>query len=122
MRMTRRTVIASLLLVAVFMFSGAVGLACNKDFKIHNKTDKTITKFYVSPAKSDEWEDNVLNDSIEPDTSIPVDMSDDNRNNSIYDVKAVFDDGTKIEGYKINLCRAALINIYDDKVTYVDAQ
>jgi hypothetical protein len=122
MRLALRTGIASVLLLAFIALSSAVGLACNKNFKVYNKTDKTMVKFFVSPYQSDDWEDNVLRSDVEPDTKIPVDMSDDNRNNSLYDVKAVFDDGTKSEGYKINLCRAAQINIYDDKVTYIDAQ
>jgi hypothetical protein len=122
MRIALRTGLASLLFVALVVLSGALGLACNKDFKVFNKTDKTIVKLYVSPYQSDKWEDNVLTGDIEPDTSLPVDMSDDTRNVSLYDVKAVYDDGTKTEGYKINLCRAAQINIYDDKVTYIDSQ
>jgi hypothetical protein len=120
MRMDRRSVIASLLLVCVFALTGAVGLACDKNFKVYNDTDKSMTKFFVSPEKSDNWEENVLSGDIEPDTSLPVDMTSDTRNNSLYDVKAVFDDGTKSEGYKINLCRARSIHIYVDKVTYTE--
>lgn len=122
MRMTRRSVIAALLLVAAFALTSGAGIACNKNFKVYNKTDKTITKLFVSPYQSDDWEDNVLSGDIEPDTDLPVDMSDDSRNVSLYDVKAVFEDGSKTEGYKVNLCRAAQINIYDDKVTYIDSQ
>jgi len=122
MRTALRTGFASLLLLAFIAVSSAAGVACNKNFKVQNKTDKTIVKFFVSPYQSDDWEDNVLNGDIEPDTGIPVNMASDDRNYSLYDVKAVFDDGTKQEGYKINLCRAATINIYDDKVTYIDSE
>jgi hypothetical protein len=62
-----------------------------------------------------------LSDTIEPDTKKQVDMSDDTREYSIYDVKAVFEDGSKTTGGKINLCRAQSVYIYDDHVTFEDA-
>ena len=119
MRMVFRTALASVLLTAMaLVVSGSLALACNKDFKVYNKTDQSITQFYVSPHSSDKWEDNVLNSDIEPDTNTRVDMSDDTRDVSLYDVKAVFEDGTKVTGGKINLCRARSVYIYADRVTF----
>lgn len=113
-----RTIILALALVAV---TATGALACNKNFVVYNRTDKTITKFYVSPHQKDDWEDNVLNESIEPDTHTRVDMSDDTRQYSIYDVKAVFEDGSKSAGGDINLCRAQSVYIYADRVTFADS-
>lgn len=110
--------VVALLLAAVLTTSAA--FACNKNFVVYNKSDSTITKFYVSPHASDDWEDNVLRDDIEPDTHARIDMSADTRPNSMYDVKAVFDGGDHSEGGNINLCRARSIYIYNDKVTYAD--
>ena len=84
MRINRRSVIASLLVAAIFICTGATGFACDKNFN----------------------------------SSPPVDMSDGTRSTSLYDVKAVFEDGSKSEGYKINLCRARTIHIYRDEVTF----
>jgi hypothetical protein len=111
-------------LVAVFLASVSMtaALACNKDFYVYNETDKTITQFYVSPNQSDNWEDSVLQSPIEPDTKKHVDMTSDTRELSIYDVKAVYEDGTKTVGTKINLCRATGVYIYADHVEFSDAQ
>lgn len=118
----RAGLLAPILTLALVVATATAGLACNKNFVVYNRTDQTITKFYVSPHQTDDWEDNVLNDSIEPDTHTRVDMSDDTREFSIYDVKAVFEDGSKSTGGKINLCRAQSIYIYADRVTFEDAQ
>jgi hypothetical protein len=94
--------------------------ACNKTFVVYNYADNSIVSFYVAPTSANSWEDNVLSSAgaIEPDTTKRINMSSDTRNVSLYDVRAIFDDGTKIEGGKINLCRAQRVNIYDDHVTF----
>lgn len=115
--------IASALALVLLAVTTTAGLACNKNFLVFNRTDKTMVKFFVSPHQADDWEDNLLSadDPIEPDTKSPIDMSDDDREVSLYDVKAVFDDGSKSVGGNINLCRATAIYIYSNKVTYDEA-
>jgi hypothetical protein len=98
----------------------AAANACDKNFVVYNQTSSSITQFFVSPHSSDNWEDDLLtgSSSIEPDTSWRINMESDTRDLSLYDVKAILDDGTKVEGGKINLCRATKVYIYDDRVTY----
>ena len=110
--------VIALLMAAVFTTS--IASACNKNFVVYNKSDDTITKFYVSPHSADNWEDNVLSDDIEPDMHTRVDMSEDTREVSMYDVKAVFDGGGMVTGGNINLCRARSVYIYNDRVTFSD--
>ena len=111
-----------ILALALLAATATAALACNKNFVVYNRTDKMMTQFFVSPYQSDNWEDNVLRADIDPDTHTRVDMSDDTREYSLYDVKAVFEDGTKTTGYKINLCRAQAVYIYSDRVTYSDGE
>jgi hypothetical protein len=96
--------------------------ACNKTFYVYNRSDNTIVRLYVAPHSSNNWEDNVIanTNSIEPDTYKRINMSADTRDLSLYDVKAVFDDGSNVSGGKINLCRARSVYVYDDRVTYSD--
>jgi hypothetical protein len=103
-------------------FMPYVASACNKTFYVYNRSDNTIVRLYVAPHSSNSWEDNVIanTNAIEPDTNKRINMSEDSRQLSLYDVKAVFDDGSNVEGGKINLCRARAVYIYDDRVTYSD--
>lgn len=94
--------------------------ACNKTFLVYNKTDNSIVRLYVAPRTASTWEDNVLANttSVEPDTYKRINMTSDTRDVSLYDVKAVFDDGTNVSAGKINLCRTRNVYIYADRVTY----
>ena len=106
-------------LLAAFLIQPAVAGACDKNFIVYNESAGSITQLYVSPHSSDSWEDNLLSSSsIEPDTQWRINMQSDTRDLSLYDVKAVLDDGTKVEGGKINLCRATKVYVYDDRITY----
>jgi hypothetical protein len=107
---------------AVFLLAGSLQAAeaCNKTFTLYNRSDNSIVQLYVAPHSSDVWEDDVLQNttSVEPDMNRRINMSADTRDVSLYDVRAIFDDGTKVVGGKINLCRAQSIYIYDSSVTF----
>ena len=117
----KRTLIPSFFaLLAMLLLAPAAASACDKNFVVYNQTDNSITQFYVAPHSSDNWEEDLLSDksSIEPDTSWRINMESDTRDLSLYDVKAVLEDGTKVEGGRINLCRATKVYIYDDRITF----
>ena len=122
MRTTVRVLFAALFAVLLTMALPHAASACNKTFIVYNRSDNSIVRFYVAPRSSDSWEDNVLSNttSIEPDTYTRINMSSDTRNVSLYDVKAVFDDGSNVEASKINICRAQGVYIYSDHVTYAN--
>jgi hypothetical protein len=120
--MTVRAIRATLAAMVLFVFTPHLASACNKTFYVYNRTDNTIVRLYVAPHASSSWEDDVIanTNAIEPDTYKRINMSADTRQLSIYDVKAILDDGSNITGGKINLCRAQNIYIYADRVTYSD--
>ena len=111
---------AAVVLIAASLLPSVNAVACDKNFVLFNETDTSITALYVSPHSSDSWEDDLMSESssIEPDTSWHINMESDDRDLSLYDVKAVFEDGTKVVGGKINLCRATKVYVYDDRITY----
>ena len=115
--------IVPMLALALMVVTTATGLACDKSFVLINRSDKTIVGFFTSPHQSDRWEDNILgNDALDPNEKYGIDMSKDDRDDRLYDVKAVFDDGTKVVSVRLNLCRIADIAVYDHKVTYRNGQ
>lgn len=122
MRFAGRSILTALTLLVFVTLATAASQACNKTFVVYNRTDNSIVRLYVSPHASRSWEDNVLSstNSIEPDTYKNIDMSADTRDLSLYDVKAIFDDGTYVQGGKINVCRARSVYVYDDRITYSD--
>jgi hypothetical protein len=120
MRITVRALRTALFAVVWALVATHVASACNKTFVVYNHTDNSIVRLYVAPTTATSWEDNVLgsDNAIEPDTYKRINMSGDTRNLSLYDVRAVLDDGTRVQGGKINLCRAQSVHIYSDRVTY----
>jgi hypothetical protein len=120
MRNTVRALSALFIALLLTAIAAAPALACNKTFILYNRSDGSIVQLYVAPHSASSWEDDVLanTSSIDPDMNKRINMSADNRDVSLYDVKAILDDGTKVVGGKINLCRARAIYIYGDRVTY----
>lgn len=119
--MRKATLLWSVIFAVLFV-AGSIhaAVACNKTFTLYNRSDNSIVQLYVAPHSSSVWEDDVLQNTtaVEPDMSRRINMSADTRDVSLYDVRAIFDDGTKVIGGKINLCRAQSVYIYDDSVTF----
>lgn len=75
----KRLWVGLLLLVMVVSLPGLVA-AGSQDFTLVNKSPYKITGFWVSPADSDNWEENMLSgDSLLPNESL--DITFDNSNN-----------------------------------------
>jgi len=111
---------AAFVIAATAMLAPVAASACDKNFTLYNETDASILHLYVSPHQSNTWEDDLItnNATIEPDTSWHINMSADDRDFSLYDVKALLDDGSKVVGASINICRATKVYVYNDHVSY----
>ncbi|PZO59963.1 MAG: hypothetical protein DCF15_02665 [Phormidesmis priestleyi] len=60
--------------------------------------------FYASPSDIDSWEDDILGDSVlYSGDSIRINIADD-RQNCLYDFRAVFEDGSESTRYEVNIC------------------
>ena len=73
-------------------------------FKLVNESESGVIEFYVSPADTGDWEENLIEDGIllpnyEIDTVI-----EDGRSTCQYDVRLRFNDGDTVEEYDLNLC------------------
>ena len=79
--MTRtKKLLTGLLLLLVVMTLPGVAFAGSQDFTLINRSPFRIVGFWVAPANSDNWEENLLEgDAVAPNSSI--DITFDNTNN-----------------------------------------
>ena len=90
-----------------------LALAGAQDFTLVNKTGYEIGEVYVSAAKTEDWEDDVLGRDVLPDGD-RVDISFSRDTDSCYwDMKVVYTvDGTTAEWQNFNLCEVSKIKIF----------
>lgn len=77
---SKKRLLAGVVLLLVMMALPSVGFAGSQDFTLVNSSEYSIVGFWVAPANSDNWEENLLaGTSVSPDESI--DITFDNSNN-----------------------------------------
>lgn len=105
--------VVGLALCAVTTFSSA-GLAAEarQDFTLVNRTGYEIDKVFVSPSKSDDWEEDVLGkDTLDDGESWRIKFSRSVKTCS-WDLKVVYtDDGSSAVWHDIDLCEVSKITI-----------
>ena len=75
----------------------------DKKVKIINETRHKIVHFYASRVGTDNWEEDILGeDVLEIGQSVRVNFA--TGDYCLYDFRAVFNDGDKVEKYRINVC------------------
>ncbi len=99
-------------LAALLMVVFATSLYAGKqDVTVVNKVKKSIHHIYISEAKSDDWEEDVLGDDVlDPGESVKVTF-DNSHKACKWDFKAVDTDGKEYMLMGVNLCEVATINI-----------
>lgn len=105
---------AAAIALLAFATSAAAG---QQDFTLINSTGYTLNEVYVSPSKSNDWEEDVLGVDILKDgnrTSITFDR---NTDACLWDLKVVYDDGDSAEWDALNLCKISVANISYDRKT-----
>lgn len=104
-RITRQLTVAFLILFATAAYAG------KQDVTIVNKVKKSIHHVYISEAKVDDWEEDILGDDVlDPGESVKVTF--DNTHKACkWDFKAVDGDGVEYLLMGVNLCEVSTINI-----------
>jgi len=102
---------ASLLAFAGLMTPAAAQEA-RQDFTLVNRTGHDISEVYVSPNKSDDWEEDVLgDDELEDGDSTTIRFKRATRT-CMWDLKVVYSDDDSSAIWKdIDLCRVSKITI-----------
>ena len=103
---------------ALASFGMAQAQDARQDFKLVNQTGFTISELYVSPSKTDNWEEDVLgDDELENGKSTTIRFNKSTRA-CTYDLKVVYsDDEDDAIWNNIDLCRIATITLFYDRST-----
>lgn len=89
--------------VAALTF-GTIAQAEDLEFLLINDSGADMIGFNVSPASSDEWEENLLEGGyLAPDYEIGVVIAD-GLNTCVYDIRGQFSDKTDFEDFRLDLC------------------
>lgn len=99
--MSRRHAAAVL---ATGLLWGAAAEAQDLSFNLINAASEDLVGFYVSPASTDDWEDNLLTGGyLPPDHEIGVLIAD-GLATCVYDIRGEFADESIAEDYELDLC------------------
>ena len=99
-----RPAFAALAAGAILMSLAATADAnTNKKVKIINETRHAMVQFHASRVGTKSWEEDILGqDTLPVGGSVMVNFGTDDY--CLYDFLGVFDDGDKVEKYRINVC------------------
>ncbi|MBF0148222.1 MAG: argininosuccinate lyase [Magnetococcales bacterium] len=94
------------------LLAGSLFAGPNQDFTLVNKTGYTLDQVYVSPAHSDDWEEDILGrDTMDDGESVPIHFSR-NVTTCEWDLKVVYyDDNSSAVWSNIDLCSVSKITI-----------
>lgn len=96
------------------LFFGMTGFAlaeAKQDFTLVNRTGYTIDEVYVSPSKSDDWEEDILGQDVLSDgANVHVRFSRADKSCK-WDLKVVYDDRETAEWESFDLCEVSKITI-----------
>lgn len=104
--------------VVVSVIAATAALAQGKqNFTLVNQTGYTIDQVYVSPSKSDSWDEDVMEMDVLPNNT-EVDINFSRKEKAcMWDLKVVYDDGETAEWDGINLCEISTIAISYNRKT-----
>lgn len=111
--------LAASVFASVFTMSSEPVLAqARQNFVLVNRTGYDISEVYVSPAKADDWEEDVLgDDELEEGSQIPIKFSR-SQKTCKWDLKVVYsDDDSSAVWHDIDLCKVSKITIRYNRKT-----
>jgi hypothetical protein len=95
-----------------FLLAAAPVFAGDQDFTLVNKTGYEISEVYVSPSKSDDWEEDVLGqDVLANGEQVDITFSRKEKTCS-WDLKVTYSDQTSAVWDAFNLCEVSKIRIF----------
>ncbi len=107
----------SLLLTGFLVSFATLASASDADFKLVNKTGYQIDSVYVSPAKADEWGNDIMGKAAVPDgTTVDITFAH-GGSQCHFDLRVEYNDGDKAEWTNIDLCKYEKISLFWDGKT-----
>jgi len=101
--MLRRTALAALFVLGLAAVPAHAG--SQLDFTVVNKTGYGVSELYVAPSASTDWEENLLEETLENNESIKITFSKKQEHIAKWDIMITFvDDDSKVywKGYKLS--------------------
>ncbi|GHD41447.1 hypothetical protein GCM10017083_05910 [Thalassobaculum fulvum] len=117
--MNRRIWLGSVAVAASLALSPAAwAQQAKQDFTLVNKTGYALSEVYVSPTKSDDWEEDILGrDVMENGDSVHISFRRAAKS-CLWDLKVVYqDDDSESYWEEIDLCSVSRITIMYDRKT-----
>lgn len=94
------------------LFAVGARADAKQDFTLHNETGVEIQSLYVSPADSDDWEEDVLGqDTLEQGQSVHIRFSRQEKAD-FWDIKVTDKDGNSLEWHKLKLSEISDVTLY----------
>ena len=110
--MRHSKLLAVLGVIFVFAFV-SMAFAGAQDFILVNNTGADIYVVNISPSGVNDWEEDILGrDVLENGESVTVTFG--LGNTALWDIQAVFQDGTSISWYEINLLEVSKVTLLGD--------
>ena len=79
------------------------------DFTLYNESSQSIHYLYVSPARSDDWGDNILNNTLRSGGYTRITFPNQNNDSPcIYDIAVIFSD-RRVSKSRVNLCESSSV-------------
>jgi hypothetical protein len=102
--------------LALIAFCTAFAVHAGKqDFILHNETGVEIHELYVSPTKSDDWEEDVLGEDTLPDGESVTITFNDREKTKRWDIKVVDGEGTDVVWNDLKLTEISEVTLYMKK-------
>jgi hypothetical protein len=116
--MSLRFAFAATLLASSVAFAPAAHAQAKQDFMLINKTGYTLSELYVSPAKSDDWQKDLLGERTLADGATQRVTFSRSATTCKWDLKVVYeDDDSNAVWYGIDLCEISRITIRYNRKT-----
>jgi hypothetical protein len=97
----RKLAVAALVALAL----AAPAVADDLEFMLVNQTSVSLVGFYVSPASSQHWEENLLDGGSYLAAGYEVGvLIADGLTTCVYDIRGVFEDGEVVDDLALDLC------------------
>lgn len=79
----------------------------NRRVRIHNQTGWTMTHFYASDSRVDDWQEDMLGSGVLAAGASVMMNIDDGSGACLYDFKARFSNGQELTRFGVNVCEIA---------------
>ena len=108
-----KALIVSFIVALAMMAMASVCSAGAQDFRLVNMTGYEIAVVNVSPASSNDWQEDILGRQVLPNNTY-VDVVFNTNNVAVWDLQAVFQDGSSLAWYGIDLLSTAQVTLQGD--------